>query len=73
MAAAGITLITLHGLRHTHVTQLLNDGVNIKVVSARAGHSSVSFTLDTYGHLIEGIEASAADVVDTWLTGAADE
>jgi integrase len=62
-----ITRITFHGLRHTHLTQLLRDNVNVKVVSARAGHSSVAITLDVYGHLIEGMEASAADAIEGWF------
>ena len=70
---SGVTSISLHGMRHTHVTHWLRDNVNIKVVSARAGHSSVAFTLDTYGHLIEGIEAAAADVVETWFPRVSDE
>ncbi|MAG96985.1 MAG: hypothetical protein CMM08_09910 [Rhodospirillaceae bacterium] len=62
-----ITRITFHGLRHTHLTHLLRDNVNVKVVSARAGHSSVAITLDVYGHLIEGMEATAADAVEDWF------
>jgi integrase len=62
-----IPRITLHGLRHTHITHLLRDNVNIKVVSARAGHSTVSITLDVYGHLIDNMESAAADVVESWF------
>lgn len=43
---------TFHGLRHTHITHLLMDGEPINAVSARAGHSSVSITLDVYGHVM---------------------
>ncbi|HJM51255.1 MAG TPA: hypothetical protein QGF63_15605, partial [Alphaproteobacteria bacterium] len=38
--------------------------------SARAGHSSVAITLDVYGHLIEGMEASAADAVEGWFASS---
>ena len=65
-----IPRITLHGLRHTHITHLLRDGVGIKTVSVRAGHASVSTTLDTYGHLVDNMEGSAADVIDAWFVGA---
>jgi hypothetical protein len=37
--------------------------VNVKVVSEvseRLGHASVSFTLDTYGHVMAGQQADAA-------------
>jgi len=58
--AAGLPVIRLHDLRHTHATHLLVAGVNVKVVSERLGHSSVSFTLDTYGHVMPGQQAEAA-------------
>jgi integrase len=35
-------------------------GVNVKVVSERLGHCLVSFTLDTYGHVMPGQQAEAA-------------
>ena len=35
-------------------------GVNVKVVSERLGHASVSFTLDTYAHVMPGQQAEAA-------------
>jgi len=38
----------LHDLRHTHASQLLNQGVNVKVVSERVGHASVAITLGVY-------------------------
>lgn len=57
---AGVPPIRLHDLRHTHASQLLMAGVNVKVVSERLGHSSVSFTLDTYAHVMPGQQAEAA-------------
>ena len=56
----GLPKIRLHDLRHTHASHLLSAGVNIKVVSDRLGHASVSFTLDTYGHVLPGDQALAA-------------
>jgi integrase len=47
-------------LRHTHASLLLEAGEHAKVVSERLGHSSVAFTLDTYGHLMPGMEEGAA-------------
>ena len=58
--AAGVPVIRLHDLRHTHASHLLMAGVNVKVVSERLGHASVSFTLDTYGHVMPGQQAEAA-------------
>jgi integrase len=49
--AAGLTGVRIHDLRHTAVALWIAAGANPKLVSARAGHTSVSFTLDRYGHL----------------------
>lgn len=46
----------LHALRHYYVSLLITDGVDHKRVSSWAGHKSVAFTLDTYGHLIKDDE-----------------
>jgi len=56
----GLPRLRLHDLRHTHATLLLKAGVPPKVVSERLGHSSVAFTLDTYAHVVPGMQADAA-------------
>jgi integrase len=60
---AGLPRIRLHDLRHTAATLALAVGVHPKVVSERIGHSTVGITLDTYSHVVEGLEAEAADRV----------
>jgi integrase len=50
--ATGVRRITFHGLRHTHISHQLMDGVHIKIVSERAGHASVSTTLSVYAAFI---------------------
>lgn len=45
--------ISLHGLRHTHASFLINHGVDIAYVSERLGHSNVSITQKTYFHLLK--------------------
>jgi len=44
--------VTFHGLRHTHISHLLEDGHPIKTVSSRAGHATVNITLDIYAHVL---------------------
>lgn len=68
--AAGLPRITFHGLRHTHATILLANGVPVKVVSERLGHATVQITLDTYGHVIPGLQGQAVDVFSKALGGA---
>jgi integrase len=67
VAAADVTRITLHGLRHTHISHLLMDGVHVKVVSERAGHANVNITLSVYAAYIPSMQADAALRVDAWL------
>jgi integrase len=60
---AGIRVIRLHDLRHTHATLALKSGVPVKVVSERLGHESPAFALKQYAHVIPGMQAAAAAVV----------
>jgi len=57
---SGVKKISFHGLRHTHATLLLTDGVHPKVVQERLGHASIHVTLDTYSHVVPGIQEVAA-------------
>jgi hypothetical protein len=59
VALLGLPPIRLHDLRHPHATLLLQAGVNPKVVSERLGHHSVAFTLDTYAHVVPGMQSDA--------------
>lgn len=51
-----------HDLRHFHASVLLQSGQNPVLVSKRLGHSTVSMTLDIYGHLMPGWQTEAANV-----------
>jgi len=64
---AGVRPITLKGLRHTHISHQLMDGVHVKIVSEQAGHADVSITLRVYAAFIPNMQADAAVGVDTWL------
>ena len=62
--------IRFHDLRHTHCAHLISADVNIKAISRRLGHASVSFTLDRYGHLMPEADGHAAVAVATMVNGA---
>ncbi len=64
---AGKPLIRFHDLRHTCATLLLAAGENVKVVSERLGHSSIKITLDTYAHVLPGMQDAAVDRMATIL------
>lgn len=59
---AGFVGFTLHGLRHTHATQLLLDGVPVHVVAQRLGHSTPAITSEVYAHVIARAEERAVEV-----------
>jgi integrase len=54
--AAGLDGLRIHDLRHTAVALWIAAGANPKEVAARAGHASVCFTLDRYGHLYPEVD-----------------
>jgi integrase len=56
--------LRIHDLRHTAVALWIAAGANPKEVSARAGHASVSFTLDRYGHLYPEADTALRDRLD---------
>ena len=68
--AAGVDGLRIHDLRHTAVALWIAAGANPKEVSTRAGHASVSFTLDRYGHLYPEADSALRDRLDA-LYGAA--
>ena len=61
---ADVTVIRLHDVRHTHGTLLIAAGVPVKVVSERLGHATPVFTIDTYQHVLPGMQAQAARVFE---------
>jgi integrase len=64
---AGLPPIRLHDLRHTHATLMLKAGVHPKIVSERLGHSSIRVTLDTYSHVMPGLQEAAARIFDEFM------
>jgi integrase len=57
----------IHNLRHGHATSLLQRGISLKVVQERLGHGAAAFTLATYGHVLAGMQAQAAQAVSALL------
>lgn len=58
VALPGVRFIPLYGLRHTHATDLLRNGMNIKFVAKRLG-TSVKMIEEHYGHVLEDMEDEA--------------
>lgn len=64
---AALERITPHEARHVCASILIASGLNAKAVSVLMGHSSIAITFDTYGHLFEGSETEAAELVGAYL------
>ena len=63
-AKSYLPLITIHCLRHTYATHLLEEGIHPKVVQERLGHSSIRITLDTYSHVVPRLQKEVALLAD---------
>ena len=59
--------ITFHGLRHTHATLLISQGLDVRTVSNRLGHAQTSTTLNIYAHSFAKMDREASDKLDNLL------
>ena len=64
---AGLTGVRFHDLRHTFASLMLLRGAKPKVISEALGHASVAFTMDTYSHIIDGMQEDAMALLDEVL------
>lgn len=70
--ADGPSAFTLHQLRHTYATLMIEQGMDPKLLSERLGHARASFTMDTYVHAFEERRESAAVPLEDLLAGGRD-
>lgn len=66
--ASGLEPLRLHDLRHTAVALWIASGADPKQIAVRAGHTSVSFTFDRYGHLMPDHDLELRDRLDAMFT-----
>ena len=71
--AAGLPRIRLHDVRHSYTTAALLAGVPAKVISERLGHATAAFTMQTYAHVIPGMDQDAAVSVAALILSGTDE
>jgi len=67
LSLAGLPEIRFHDLRHGHATMLLELGEDLKVISERLGHSTITLTADTYSHVREKMQREASNKLDQVL------
>lgn len=56
--------LTIHGLRHTNASLMINNGFDVKVVSEHLGHCNVAITGDIYSHIFEEYKAKIAQAIE---------
>jgi len=64
-ALSEIKTIRIHDYRHSHVSVLANEGINIQEVARRLGHSRIEMTWNTYSHLYPREEERAVDILNS--------
>jgi integrase len=64
---AGLRYRSFHVCRHTFATWNLEEGADLRWVSAQLGHASVKTTLDTYGHLMPELHKGQAAKLDKYV------
>lgn len=67
LAKAKLPKISFHDLRHSHATMLLTLNEHPKVVQERLGHSTIAMTLDTYSHVLPGLQQRATEKINDAL------
>ena len=65
--ACHLPKITFHGLRHSHASALIREGVDIVTVSHRLGHQNPALTLSTYSHLFSDDDSIVVEKIDALL------
>jgi integrase len=70
LARANLPRLRFHDLRHSHATHMIASGVHPKIASERLGHATVGLTLDTYSHVIPGMQEDAVARIDAAFAGA---
>ncbi len=62
-ARAGLPAIRWHDLRHSYASLMIAGGVHARTLMELMGHSSITVTMDVYGHLYPGAAQQAADTL----------
>ena len=66
-------ILSVYDVRHTHASLMLKQNVNPKIIQERLGHSSITITMDTYGHLMTSMQKDAVLNFADLLKHARDE
>ena len=68
LTRAGLPRCRFHDLRHAAATFLLAEGMTLEDVKNLLGHSSITLTSNTYGHVLEQRQRQVARAMDAVLS-----
>ena len=60
---AGIEQYSVHALRHTFISMMIDGGVPISMVSQMVGHSSIDITMKVYAHLLQETQDESISII----------
>ena len=64
LKAAKLPSVPFHGLRHSAATAALAAGVPLRLVADMLGHSTITLTANTYGHVLPESRDEVAAAMD---------
>ena len=59
----GYEMFDFHSLRHTHATELCENGVNLKEIQRRLGHKNLEVTNRVYLHATDAMERESMEIL----------
>lgn len=69
VAKTPLNFMTIHMLRHSNASLLINAGVDIKIVSEHLGHADIDTTADIYVDIFASTKKATATLIDDALSG----
>ena len=63
----GLPALSVHALRHSNASLMINAGVDIKAISNHLGHCNIGITGDVYSHIFEEYKAKIAKSIENSL------
>lgn len=73
LKGTGFECVTLHKLRHTNTTLLLNSGRDLKIILEHLGHSDFIITASVYTGVLDNSKIETANIIEEILTGKTEE
>lgn len=65
--ASGVKRIRIHGIRHSHISLLIDMGFSAVAIADRAGHESIDITY-RYAHVFPSTQKEVASKLNNLIT-----